>query len=122
MAVTRTVLATPVVLATLSGRTDVFPMLLVASIVSLYVTGEESIIKAARKRWLRKELDGTELMTDRNNNMERNRVVLKVRSNRSTPNSSAHGGSAWLNGTPSTSAVIGGLSTAFGNQDKPLNA
>ena len=99
-------------------------MLLVASIVSLYVTGE-SIIKA-RKRWLRKELDGTELMTDRNKDLERNRVVLNVRSSRSTPNSSAHGGSAWLNGTPSTTAVIGGLSTAFGNQDgnqdKPLNA
>ena len=124
VAVTRTVLATPVVLATLSGRTDIFPMLLVSSIISLYVTGDESIIKAARKRWLRKELDGTELMTDRNKDLDRNRVVLKIRSNRSTPNTSTHGGSAWLsNGTPSTTSVMGGLSTAFANRDeKPLNA
>merc|ERR1719326_2660213 len=73
VAVTRTVLATPVVLATLSGRTDVFPMLLVASIVSLYMTGDEAIIKAARKRWLRAELEGAEIMTDRAGDFKRNR-------------------------------------------------
>ena len=55
----------PIVLSTLSGRVDIFPTMLVASIVSLYVTGDESIIKAARKRFLRRELKGTELMTDR---------------------------------------------------------
>jgi len=65
VAVTRTVLATPIVLSTLSGRVDIFPTMLVASIISLYVTGDESIIKAARKRFLRRELEGTEAMTDR---------------------------------------------------------
>lgn len=127
--VTRTVLATPVVLATLSGRTDVFPMLLVSSIVSLYVTGDEAIIKAARKRWLRKELEGSELLTDRNPHMERNRVVVMNRSNRSTPHHSTHGGSAWLsacpeaggaNGTtPTQNDLVSGVSAAF---DKKLNA
>lgn len=90
VAVTRTVLATPIVLSALSGRIDVFPTLLVASLVALYVTGDESIIKAARKRWLRSELDGTELMTDRSPAMVRNRVV---RSRSITPGSSAHGNS-----------------------------
>jgi len=91
VAVTRTVLATPIVLSTLSGRVDVFPTLLVASILSLYVTGEESIIKAARKRWLRSQLEGTEMMTDRTPEMDRNRIV----SIRHTPNNSLHGGGAF---------------------------
>ena len=78
VAVTRTVLATPIVLATLSGRTDVFPTLLVASIVSLYVPGQESIIKAARKRWLRAELDGSaELVDGYTPRIDRNRVVVQ---------------------------------------------
>ena len=78
VAVTRTVLATPIVLASLSGRTDVFPTLLVASIVSLYVPGNESIIKAARKRWLRAELEGTEDMRDGvTPRLDRNRVVVQ---------------------------------------------
>jgi len=125
-AVTRTVIATPVVLATLSGRTDVFPMLLVSSIVSLYVTGDEAIIKAARKRWLRTELEGSELLTDRDGKMERNRVAVINRSNRTTPHSSQHGGSAWLAAeagrvgtTPSTESLVGGVASAF---DKKLNA
>jgi len=123
VAVTRTVLATPVVMATLSGRTDVFPMLLVASIVSLYVTGKESIIKAARKRWLRAELDGAAELDDGETPMERNRVVQIKRSNRSTPNSSKHGGSLWtdqmVGQTPTQSELASGLSQAF---DKKLSA
>ena len=90
VAVTRTVIATPIVLATLSGRTDCFPGLLVASIVSLHMTGEESIIVAARKRWLRTELDGTEALTDRTPPMERNRPRLRSPGN--TPSNSLHGG------------------------------
>jgi len=115
VAVTRTVLATPIVLATLSGRTDVFPTLLVASIVSLYVTGDESIIKAARKRWLRAELEGTDLMTDRSKPLERKRVVISNPDSRhSTPHSSTHGGSKFGPGafeqvpqTPMTGAALG---------------
>ena len=58
VAVTRTVIATPIVLASLSGRPDTLPTLLVASLVSLWVTADESVIKDARKRWLRVELGG----------------------------------------------------------------
>ena len=58
VAVTRTVIATPIVLASLSGRPDTLPTLLVASLVSLWVTADESVIKDARKRWLRVELEG----------------------------------------------------------------
>ena len=61
-AVTRTVLATPIVLASLAGRTDCFPTLLVASIVAMQMTGDEAIIVAARRRWLRSELDGADSM------------------------------------------------------------
>ena len=71
MAVTRTVLATPIVLSTLSGRVDCFPTLLVASIVATYITGDESVIKAARSRWLRSELDGSELLVDKDAPMQR---------------------------------------------------
>jgi len=88
VAVTRTVLATPIVLATLSGRSDVFPQLLVASIISLYITGDESIIKAARRRWLRAELFGTEIMTDRSKPIDRNRILR-------SPGNSLRGGSAF---------------------------
>jgi len=91
VSVTRTVLATPIVLSSLSGRTDVFPELLVASLVAIWVTGDESIIKAARKRWQRSELEGAENLTDRTKPMERNR--LQPRSNSTTPNTSLHGGS-----------------------------
>ena len=61
--VTRTVLSTPLVLVSLSGRPDDFPCLLIASVVSLYMTGEVSIITAARKR-LRREQLGAENLTD----------------------------------------------------------
>merc|ERR1712070_669158 len=72
---------------------DVFPTLLVASIVSLFMTGNESIIKAARKRYLRMELEGTEFMRDgATPRLERNRIVVQNRSNRTTPNTSKHGG------------------------------
>ena len=47
--VTRTVLASPIVLASLAGRTDCFPTLLVASIVAMQMTGDEAIIVAARR-------------------------------------------------------------------------
>jgi len=62
--VTRTVLATPVVLITLSGRPDVLPCVLVASVVSLYMTGDVSIIKAARTRYLSSEILGADDLTD----------------------------------------------------------
>ena len=92
VAVTRTVLATPIVLSTLSGRVDCFPTLLVASLVSLYVTGDESIIKAARGRWLRSELDGAAELVDSDAPMVRTRPRLRT-SPGSTPGNSAHGGS-----------------------------
>ena len=95
VAVTRTVLATPIVLSGLSGRIDCFPTLLAASIVSLFVTGDESIIKAARKRWLRAELDGTELLTDRTAPLQRNRIESKTYSRGNTPGNSSHGGNAF---------------------------
>jgi len=103
VAVTRTVLATPIVLATLSGRVDAFPEMLVASLIALYVTGDESIIKAARKRWLRSELMGSELMTDRTAPIERNRRYGGSASNSrtTTPGSSKHNannfGAAFVN-------------------------
>ena len=106
VAVTRTVLATPIVLATLSGRVDVFPTMLVSSLVALHITGDEAIIKAARKRWLRAELDGTALMTDRTPPMERNRKTPG-----STPGNSTHSGNAFpaiMRGTPSTAQVVNG--------------
>ena len=78
------------VLVTLSGRTDCFPTLLVASIVSLYMTGDESIIKAAKKRYLRAELDGTNLMTDRSKPLQRHRIVYNERGPSADP--SLHGG------------------------------
>merc|ERR1719267_175591 len=90
-AVTRTVLATPIVLASLSGRMDTFPTLLVASIISLYMTGDESIIKAARKRWLRAELMGSEVMTDRDKDIQRNRIIRSPDISRGpTPGTSLH--------------------------------
>jgi len=99
VAVTRTVLATPIVLASLSGRTDVFPHLLVASLVALWVTGEESIIKAARKRWLRAELEGTSAMTDRTPTLERRRLVRSGNNSAATtPGSSLHGGNLFAKG------------------------
>ena len=165
VAVTRTVLATPIVLASLSGRIDVFPTLLVASLVATYapissilpvaprhhppsplycpwppaitrhllstarghppplpqpiapllvslsalpltchvssvsyISGDESIIKAARKRWLRSELDGTEALTDRTPQMERRRS--RVRTPNSTPGNSMHGGNAFATAFP----------------------
>ena len=61
--ITRTVLATPIVLITLSSRPDVFPCVLVSSIVSLYITADTSIISAARKRYTREQL-GNEGMSD----------------------------------------------------------
>ena len=48
--VTRTVLATPIVLVSISDRVDALPVALVASIVALHVTQDESVIKAARPR------------------------------------------------------------------------
>ena len=48
--VTRTVLATPIVLVSISDRVDALPVALVASIVALHVTQDESVIKAARTR------------------------------------------------------------------------
>lgn len=99
VAVTRTVLATPIVLSSLSGRTDVFPHLLVASLVALWVTGEESIIKAARKRWLRAELEGTDAMTDRTPTLERRRLVRSGNNSAATtPGSSLHGGNFFAKG------------------------
>ena len=56
--VTRTVLATPVVLIGLSGRPDVLPCVLVASVVSLYMTGDVAIIKASRARRKTQEILG----------------------------------------------------------------
>ena len=79
-----------IVLATLSGRVDCFPSLLVASLVATYITGDEAVIKAARKRWLRNELDGAELLTDRTPKMERVRTRIKTPS--STPGNSAYAG------------------------------
>ena len=61
--VTRTVLSTPLVLITLSSRPDVFPCVLISSIVSLYMTGDVAIIGAARKRFTREQL-GAGNMTD----------------------------------------------------------
>lgn len=70
----------------------------VASLVGLYMTGDESIIKAARKRWLRSELDGSEQLTDRTPVMERRRS--RVRTPGSTPGNSLHGGNLFANGAP----------------------
>merc|ERR1719502_1055268 len=120
VAVTRTVLATPIVLATLSGRVDTFPTLLVASLVSLYVTGDESIIKGARKRWLRSELQGTDLMTDRTPPLQRNRR----QSNRSagnstntTPGASLHKANNFSAASfaPSHEALMQGVNDQFGS-------
>lgn len=58
------------------------------------MTGDESIIVAARKRWLRAELDGIEALTDRTPPMERNRT--RVRTPGSTPNTSLHGGNLFM--------------------------
>lgn len=107
VAVTRTVLATPVVLSTLSGRVDCFPTLLVASLVSLYVTGDESIIKAARARWLRSELDGSEMLVDNDAPMERKRT--RVRSPSQSPagfRSSAHFTPASFLKSPESSSTV----------------
>ena len=57
-----------------------------ASLISLYVTGDESIIKAARKRWLRAELDGCEVLEDPSPAIERRRTRVR------TPPHSVHGG------------------------------
>lgn len=130
VAVTRTVLATPIVLATISGRTDCFPTLLVASIVSLYMTGNESIIKAARKRYLRAELEGTEDMKDgATPRLERNRIVVQNRSNRTTPNSSKHGGTAFgpggisIGSTPPTGAALASaVALKLEDKDKAVSA
>ena len=90
VAVTRTWMATPIVLSTLSGRTDVCPTMLVASLISLYVTGDEAIITAARKRWLRAELDGCEVLEDPTPTVERRRTRLRAPG--TTPPHSVHGG------------------------------
>ena len=50
VAATRTVLATPIVMCSLSGRIDVLPVCLVASVTSLFATDGVSIIAAARHR------------------------------------------------------------------------
>ena len=93
VAVTRTVLATPIVLTTLSARPDVMPTLVVASIVSLYVTGDESIIKAARKRWLRHELDGCEVLDDPSPQIQRRRT--RLRTPVTSPDNSLKGGQSF---------------------------
>ena len=77
VAVTRTVIATPIVLASLSGRPDTLPTLLVASLVSLWVTADESVIKDARKRWLRVELEGCDAMEDPSPDIVRRRSRLR---------------------------------------------
>ena len=88
VAVTRTVLATPIVLSSLSGRVDCFPTLLVSSLVALYITGDESIIKAARGRYLRSELDGAAELHDNDAPLTRRRT--RVRTPGSTPGNSLH--------------------------------
>ena len=50
VAVTKTILATPIVLCEISGRVDVLPCLLVASILALLLSDGTHIIKAARSR------------------------------------------------------------------------
>merc|ERR1711871_1594783 len=101
-------------LTTLSGRTDCFPILLVASIVSLYMTGDEMIIKAARKRWLRSELEGTEDMLDSADmKLEKSDMIRNMRreSNSlrggslfgkyfSSPNASGHAGTLFMDLPP----------------------
>ena len=77
VAVTRTVIATPIVLASLSGRPDTLPTLLAASLVSLWVTADESVIKDARKRWLRVELEGCDAMEDPSPDIVRRRSRLR---------------------------------------------
>ena len=56
------------------------------------MTGDESIIKAARGRWLRSELDGAAELVDSDAPMVRTRPRLRT-SPGSTPGNSAHGGS-----------------------------
>lgn len=106
VSVTRTILATPIVLSALSGRVDVFPTLLVSSLVAAYVSGDEAIIKSARKRFLRAELDGTELLTDRTPQLDRRRSRVRVTPG-STPGNSTHGGNACVSllGSASKSLV-----------------
>jgi len=105
VAVTRTVLATPIVLASLSGRVDVFPTLLVTSIVAAEISSGESIIKAARSRLLRAELDGAELLTDRSPKVPRMRT--RVRTPSGTPGNSIHGNSACADMLAAASASNG---------------
>lgn len=50
VAVTKSWLSTPVVLCEVSGRVDVLPCLLVASVVALFVADGKAVIKAARPR------------------------------------------------------------------------
>lgn len=50
VACTRCVISTPLVLAALSGRPDLFPCLLAASVIALHVSSSESIIVAAGPR------------------------------------------------------------------------
>ena len=50
---------------------------LVASLVSLWVTADESVIKDARKRWLRVELEGCDAMEDPSPDIVRRRSRLR---------------------------------------------
>ena len=96
VACTRTVLATPIVLSALSGRPDMLPTLLVASLTALYVAGDETVIVAARKRWLRTELDGCEILEDPTPPMARSRP--RVRPSRiSTPGAGGAAAPSWVN-------------------------
>lgn len=104
VAVTRTVLATPIVLTTLSARPDVMPTLVVASIVSLYVTGDESIIKAARKRWLRHELDGCDVLDDPSPQIQRRRT--RLRTPVTSPENSLKGGNNFAHLAPGKKALF----------------
>ena len=49
-AATRCVFATPVIMATLSGRADAFTTLFVSSLVSLVITSNDAVILAAKSR------------------------------------------------------------------------
>ena len=50
VAATRTVLSTPLVLTSLTGRVDLFPTILAASIVSMHLTGRVAVITAQAPR------------------------------------------------------------------------
>ena len=65
-AVTRTVLATPLVLTSLTGRVELFPMMLIASIVSLHLTSHVAVITQAQQR----SMEGEYSVTRRDTRME----------------------------------------------------